>query len=100
MGKLVRVALGTALLLTTAATDFAVAAADDPQADMLAVVVQRDRIDQEMGQLPGVFVSTPNEGVLGVQVKRDALPEQVQLDMLRIIGQRADMDRGQAEAPR
>jgi hypothetical protein len=99
MRKIARAAFGAAMLLSTtgAAVDLAFAAPED---DMLAVVFQRDRIDSTMGDLPGVFVAAPPEGVLGVQVRREPLPESVYLDMLRTIGQRADREREQAELPR
>ena len=101
MQNLARAVVGAALLLGTGTAELALAQTPDQvQADMLAVVAQRDQIDQEMGELPGVFVTAPSEGVLGVQVQRDNLPDKVRLDMLTAIGQRVDMDRGQAQAPR
>ena len=99
MQKIVRAALGAAMLASTLGAAAEVAFAQQPEDDMLSVVYQRDQADQEMAGLPGVFVAAPPEGVLGVQARRDSLPEPVFLDMLRAVGQRADMDQGQAEAP-
>jgi hypothetical protein len=91
MKKIARVALGAAMLVSTtvATADFAFAAPED---DMIAVVSMRDRIDQAMSELPGVVVAGPPSGVLGVQVRRDSLPEPVYLDMLRVVGQRVDFN--------
>lgn len=100
MQKIARAALGAAMLASTMGAAAEVAFAQQPEDDMLAVVYQRDQTDHEMGDLPGVFVAAPPEGVLGVQARRDNLPEPVFLDMLRAVGQRADIDKGQAEAPR
>jgi hypothetical protein len=97
MRKIARAAIGAALLLSTTGSAVAFAAPED---DMLAVIYQRDRIDSVMSELPGVFVAGPPAGVLGVQVRRDALPEPIYLDMLRAVGQRADRVREQAELPR
>lgn len=99
MRRIARAAIGAALLLSAsgAAVDLASAETTD---DMLAVVYHREQLDQAMGDLPGVFVEAPPEGVLGVQARRDPLPQDAYLDMLRAIGQRVDMDRGQAEAAR
>ncbi len=104
MRKVMEAAIGAALLLGTGTAELATAQqepADQVQGDMLTVVAQREQIDQEMGDLPGVLVSAPTpEGVLGIQARRDNLPDNVRLDMYAVIGQRADMDRGRAEAPR
>ena len=101
MHNLARAVVGAALLLSTGTAELALAESPDQvQSDMLAVVSQRDQMDQEMGELPGVFVSTPEQpGVLGVQARRDNLPDKVELDMLAAIGERVDMDRGRAQAP-
>lgn len=99
MHKLARAALGAMMLASTAgmAADLAFAAPTD---DHLAVIYQREQIDDEMSNLPGVAGVEPPPGVLGVQVRRDGLPDDVRLDMLRAIGQRTDFDRDLAEAPR
>ena len=100
MRKIARAAIGAAMLLSTtgAAVDLAFAAG--PEDEMLAVVYQREQIDVKMGDLPGVFVAGPPEGVLGVQVRREPLPESTYLDMLRAIGQRADREHEQSDLPR
>jgi hypothetical protein len=55
-------------------------------------------MDREMGTLPGVSRLDAGRR-LGIQARRDELPDQVQLDMLRAIGQRADMDAARPRRP-
>ena len=99
MHRLAGAAVGAAILAATAGLAATTAFADTPEQDQLAVVAQSEQIDQQMADLPGVFVSGPPEGVLGVSVRRDNLPENTELDMLRLVGERVDMDRGLAATP-
>jgi len=100
MQKIARAALGAALLVSTMGAAAEVAFAQSPEDDSIAALQARAGIDQEMADLPGVYVAAPPEGVLGAQVRRDNLSEAAFLDQLRALGQRTDMDQGQAQAPR
>lgn len=100
MHKIARAALGAAMLVSTMGAAAEVAFAQGAEDDSIAALQQRAQIDQEMADLPGVFVAAPPAGVLGAQARRDNLSPDAYLDMLRALGERADMDRGHAEAPR